>query len=97
LEGEIICLDGHGISHFNDLMDRKSEPILCAFDLLWLDGPDLQRLTLIERKNRFHKLIQSGACGRILYAQHIEHRGKEFFQANDGNSWLSPGSGGKRH
>jgi hypothetical protein len=79
LDGEIICLGRNGVSQFNQLLDRKAEPVLCAFDLLWLDGEDLRRFPLIDRKSRLHKLLQSGG-GRILYAQHIEHRGKEFFQ-----------------
>jgi len=79
LDGEIICLDRNGVSQFNQLLDRKTEPVLCAFDLLWLDGEDLRRLPLLDRKNRLYRLLQSGS-GRVLYAQHIEHRGKEFFQ-----------------
>ena len=79
LDGEIICLDRNGVSQFNRLLDRKTEPVLCAFDLLWLDGQDFRKFPLIDRKNRLHKLLQTSG-GRILYAQHIEQRGKEFFQ-----------------
>jgi bifunctional non-homologous end joining protein LigD len=42
LDGEIICLDAKGVSQFNQLLSRKVEPILYAFDLLWLDGEDLR-------------------------------------------------------
>jgi bifunctional non-homologous end joining protein LigD len=34
IDGEIICLDENGVSRFNDLLDRKREPLLYAFDLL---------------------------------------------------------------
>jgi hypothetical protein len=37
-----------------------------------LDGNDLRRLPLIERKRRRYQLIQKSGCERIIYAQHIE-------------------------
>jgi len=80
LDGEVICLDSGGVSHFNDLIDHKVEPILCAFDLLWLDGEDLRRLPLIVRKKQLHDLLKTSGSGRILYAQHIEGAGKQFFE-----------------
>jgi bifunctional non-homologous end joining protein LigD len=40
IDGEIVCLDAHGVSRFNELLKRKGEPVLYAFDLLWLDGQD---------------------------------------------------------
>lgn len=41
LDGEIVCIDWNGISQFNQLLSRKAEPILYAFDLLWLERPGL--------------------------------------------------------
>jgi bifunctional non-homologous end joining protein LigD len=79
-DGEIICLDSRGVSQFNALLGRKVEPVLYAFDLLWLDGEDLRKLPLIERKERLRRLVQPRGIGRILYAQHVEGRGKEFFK-----------------
>jgi ATP-dependent DNA ligase len=32
------------------MLNRKAEPILYVFDLLWLDGDDLRGLPLIVRK-----------------------------------------------
>ena len=37
-DGEIICLDQHGVSQFNALSGRSKELVFYAFDLLWLDG-----------------------------------------------------------
>jgi ATP-dependent DNA ligase len=53
IDGEIVCLDAHGVSQFNQLLGRKGEPVLYAL------------------KKRLAALIQSSACERILYAQHI--------------------------
>ena len=33
------------------LLSRKGEPVFYAFDLLWLDGEDLRRRPLVERKS----------------------------------------------
>lgn len=80
LDGEIICLDQNGVSRFNQLLNRKTEPVFYAFDLLWLNGEDLRPLPLIERKARLGKFVRSAKCDRLLYAQHIEVTGKRFFQ-----------------
>jgi bifunctional non-homologous end joining protein LigD len=52
LDGEIICIDGHGISQFNQLFSRQGTPVFYAFDLLWLNDEDLRNHPLIERKER---------------------------------------------
>jgi bifunctional non-homologous end joining protein LigD len=80
LDGEIVCLDAHGISRFNELFSRKGHPILYAFDLLWLNAEDLRNLELIERKQRLCELIRKHKPARIIYAQHVEGNGKIFFQ-----------------
>jgi bifunctional non-homologous end joining protein LigD len=80
IDGEIVCLDAHGVSRFNELLKRKGEPVLYAFDLLWLDGQDLRQTALLERKRRLAELIKSAGCERMLYAQHIEQHGKRFFE-----------------
>lgn len=40
VDGEIISLDSHGRSVFNNLLEKKVAPIFYAFDLLWLNGED---------------------------------------------------------
>lgn len=81
IDGEIVCLDASGVSRFNDLLNRNSEPVLYAFDLLWLNDADLRKLPLIERKRQLCELARSGKCERIVYAQHVEGTGKRFFEA----------------
>jgi bifunctional non-homologous end joining protein LigD len=80
IDGEIVCLDAQGVSRFNELFTRKGQPVLYAFDLLWLDGEDLRQATLLNRKSLLAALTQSVGCKRILYAQHIEQHGKRFFE-----------------
>jgi len=69
-----------GVSRFNQLLNRKAEPILYAFDLLWLDGKDLRQLPLIERKSQLAHLVESSNCERLLFAQHVEGEGKRLFK-----------------
>ena len=80
LDGEIVCLDSHGVSQFNALFSRRGEPVFYAFDLLWLDGQDLRGLPLIERKQSLRELIKKSHCDRVIYAQHIETQGLAFFE-----------------
>ena len=81
LDGEIVCLDSEGRSHFNELLRRRAEPAFYAFDLLWLNGQDLRQLPLVERKKRLRQLIEKSDCERIIYAPHIEMRGCVLYRA----------------
>src|SRR5215510_8144172 len=50
-----------------------------AFEVLWLDGRDLRRLPLIERKAMPRRIVRNN--DRVRYVEHIEGRGVEFFRA----------------
>jgi bifunctional non-homologous end joining protein LigD len=80
LDGEVICLDSNGVSQFNHLINRRYEPVFYAFDLLWLDGKDLRKRPLTERKERLEKLIKKSKCKEILYAHHILANGVGLFE-----------------
>jgi bifunctional non-homologous end joining protein LigD len=79
LDGEIVCLDGNGRPQFYDLLRRRGEPVFYAFDLLSFDGEDLRPRPLIERK-RLLRSIVPGQPSVMLYAEHIEGYGVEFFR-----------------
>jgi bifunctional non-homologous end joining protein LigD len=79
LDGEVVCVDGHGVSQFKELLSRKGKPVFYGFDLLWLNDQDFRHLPLIERKQRLHQLIEKSLLSRIIYAQHIEGLGIGFF------------------
>jgi bifunctional non-homologous end joining protein LigD len=53
--------------------------VFVAFDLLWLNGRDLRGRPLVDRKAALRTLIRNG--GRILYADHIDGKGAELYQA----------------
>ena len=63
LDGEIVCLDEHGASRFNDLLNKKTQPVFYAFDLLWLNGEDLRQQLqgdMCARSGRHRRQAQTG-------------------------------------
>ncbi len=86
LDGEVIVTDERGVSVFGLLPEAirrsPSRLVFVAFDLLHLDGKDIQRLPLIERRAALWKLVQP-AEGRIQYSHHIEGHGSAFFRHAD--------------
>jgi bifunctional non-homologous end joining protein LigD len=80
LDGELICIDGEGVSQFNQLMFRRGVPYFYAFDLLWLNGRDLRQLPLIQRKERLRSLILKANNPALLFADYIPEFGVDFFR-----------------
>jgi bifunctional non-homologous end joining protein LigD len=94
LDGEIVALDENGHSHFQLIQPRihlsRAKDIaradaeipvyLYAFDLLYLNGYNLMKFPLAERKAVLRKLIPAND-GWIRYSDHIEGRGIDFFSA----------------
>jgi bifunctional non-homologous end joining protein LigD len=95
LDGEIVALDEQGRPSFSQMQQRtgftspkkraarKPEiPILYyAFDLLYLDGQDLRKLPLEERKKKLAALIPSSASdGNLRYSDHVETQGLDLFE-----------------
>jgi bifunctional non-homologous end joining protein LigD len=82
LDCEVICQDEHGRADFDRLHSRcfEREAIACAFDLLKLDGGDLRRSPLMERKSLLQKLLDR-SHGGIQYVWHVETDGEEAFDA----------------
>jgi bifunctional non-homologous end joining protein LigD len=82
LDGEIIVLDNKGVSQFNALLTGKGRDmaLFYAFDLVWLNGTDYRRTPLVERKAQLSEFVRRSRCPRLLYAQHIDGAGKQFFR-----------------
>ncbi len=62
---------------FRALIASKGGLHYAAFDLLWLNGRDLQAQPLIKRKRRLEQLIHS-TLSRVLA---VEEHGRELFEA----------------
>ncbi|AJA07105.1 DNA ligase D [Sphingobium sp. H39-3-25] len=80
IDGEAVVILPDGRTSFQALQAAlKSNPDTIdyfAFDLLELDGEDLTRLPLIERKEKLAALI-GDAKGRIRYSDHIIGNGEK--------------------
>lgn len=85
LDGEIVILDKKGKSNFqmlqNYLNRKEGNPLYYVFDILSYNGKDLTHLPLIERKKILHQLLKKSRVSHIKYSDHIEEKGKAFFQA----------------
>lgn len=91
LDGEVVVHDDDGKPSFNRLQNRTQlqrppdieraaaalPAVVYVFDLLALDGVDLRRLPLVERKRLLSELLPKG--GVLRYADHVEERGIEMF------------------
>ncbi|MBN9305796.1 MAG: ATP-dependent DNA ligase [Devosia sp. 67-54] len=84
IDGEIVAFK-HGKTDFSTLKDALSSgaPLTYfAFDLLELDGEDLRRLPLTERKARLLQLLgKPRASDPVQYSEHIVGEGDKFFAA----------------
>ena len=91
IDGEIVVVDAQGVTHFSDLQqalsDNASERLtFFAFDLVHLDGYDLSKTPLLDRKKLLRNLIAPvagprsalhfsdhvGGDGMVLYEQAVE-------------------------
>lgn len=82
IDGELVVEDDNGITSFVALQSdlkagRMDRMAFYAFDLLYVDGYDLTRTPLIERKTLVAGLLDDVPAGGVLrYSAHIESDGE---------------------
>jgi bifunctional non-homologous end joining protein LigD len=82
LDGELVALDARGRSRFQLLQNARRSKVrlhYCVFDLMSLDGSDLRKLPLLERKRLLRSLLP--ASGPIRFSRHIRTKGRALFRA----------------
>lgn len=57
LDGEVVALDKNGISRFELLQQGAAKPRYAVFDCLYLNGQDLRRQPLRERRKALEKTV----------------------------------------
>lgn len=78
IDGEIVAEDEKGVSSFNDLQadlkaGRQDRLRYHVFDLLYCNGFDLMRATLIDRKSLLLQIVgEQPAISRINFSEHLE-------------------------
>ena len=81
IDGEAIVCDENGLAFFELIRGHgsKTSAVLCAFDLLELDGRDLRREPIETRKALLAKLLK-GSHGSIVLNEHYEEDGATVFR-----------------
>jgi hypothetical protein len=83
IDGEAIVCDENGLAVFELIRSRASKmsAVLCAFDLLELDGRDLRRRPIEERKGLLAELLHdSDSDLGIVLNNHYEEDGPIVFR-----------------
>lgn len=80
LDGEVVSLDRQGKPNFRDLIRGQGFLAFAAFDLLWLDGRDLRRHPLNDRKRLLAELLpeDTGPLYKVLV---LDEYGRALFGA----------------
>jgi bifunctional non-homologous end joining protein LigD len=81
LDGEIVVPATNGTTDFsvlqNELKGKSTKIVMVVFDLLYLNGYDLRKLPLIERKAHLKKLV---AKTDIQFSESFEVDGQEMYK-----------------
>ena len=84
IDGEVAVVLPDGRTSFQALQntgggDNRGTLAYFVFDLLRLNGKNLESLPLEERKATLKKLVGGRSTGRIRFSEHIEGNGEAFF------------------
>ncbi|MFL5302952.1 MAG: DNA ligase D [Anaeromyxobacteraceae bacterium] len=85
LDGEAAVVLANGRTSFQALQNAfggspRRGLSYFAFDLLWVDGEDVGRRTLDERKARLRRLIEGSRGDVLRFAEHFEGEGPDVFR-----------------
>jgi ATP-dependent DNA ligase len=73
-----VKLDQSGRPIFIDLMKRRGPFAFVAFDVLAVNGRDVRKMALVERKKALRALVPRRS--RVtLYADYVRRRGRDLF------------------
>jgi bifunctional non-homologous end joining protein LigD len=86
LDAEVVAMDGSGRSSFQMLQQAIHKTagkglVLEIFDLIYIEGYNITRTPLVERKAVLEELIGTVRSNSVLrYSDHIEGNGPKFLQ-----------------
>lgn len=80
IDGEIVVPAADGTADFsvlqNELKGKSTSIVLVVFDLLYLNGRDLRKLPLIQRKAELRKIVDGTD---VQFSESFEIEGREMF------------------
>jgi bifunctional non-homologous end joining protein LigD len=65
IDGEVVCLDEHGVAHFEWLQRNSVPPVFVAFDVLAVNGHDTMNLPFEQRRRLLEQLVEPGEYWRV--------------------------------
>src|SRR4030081_2661814 len=81
IDGEVVVPAANGTTDFSvlqhELKGRSTKIVLVAFDLLYLNGYDLRKLPLMERKKLLKKIITDTD---VQFSESFEVDGREMYK-----------------
>ncbi|WP_457581267.1 DNA ligase D [Ensifer canadensis] len=84
VDGEAVAVSGEGspFSALQKALKHGGDTRFYAFDLLELNGRDLRKAPLIERKGELKALLDAmGPTGTVQYSEHVRGNGTKVFAA----------------
>ena len=81
IDGEAIVTDANGLAVFELIRRARNggAAVLCAFDLIELDGADLRRAPIEHRKQKLARLVRGPRPGIVLN-EHYDGDGEVVFR-----------------
>src|ERR1700757_1541674 len=80
IDGEVVVPSANGTTDFsvlqNELKGKSTKIVMVAFDLLYLNGRDLRKLSLFRRKAELKKIVDGTD---IQFSESFEIEGREMF------------------
>ncbi|HJT66691.1 MAG TPA: non-homologous end-joining DNA ligase [Pyrinomonadaceae bacterium] len=86
LDAEVVAMDGSGRSSFQMLQQAIHKTagkglVLEIFDLIYIDGFNIQRTPLVERKRVLEEVVASLRSHTVVrYSDHVEGNGPKFLK-----------------
>jgi bifunctional non-homologous end joining protein LigD len=81
IDAELCALNADGVPVFSRLQaamdENKTDQLVFAFDLLFLDGQSTAQLPLIQRKEKLERLFRRDIAG-LRYSEHVAGDGPRF-------------------
>ncbi|HXA17127.1 MAG TPA: DNA ligase D [Thermoanaerobaculia bacterium] len=86
LDGEVVVLDERGAPRFQLLQQGDRREILVVFDILWLDGHDLRKLTYEQRRTLLEKTLKRTPAA-IKVAEMLDTTGDAALERAKKSGW----------
>lgn len=91
LDGEVVVLKKDGSSDFQSLQNYKNNAsgnlVYIVFDMLQLDGQDLQALPLIQRKDLLKDVVTQLGSKTVIYSEHVLNDSEKLYRTAQQKGW----------